>query len=263
MITVWTSTKKVSFASRGKVVVAWYCDKAADVETASAAKENIKKSCINDGNTNAPNTAEMKDANDCYNKLALKKVQEYRKTHFSYNAIASDLVRAAKLQKAMDAAADAAALKALNIAGVSADDDAKCSQSYYEGKAGAVLATSNEAAESWYKGHTAYDFAKGQAKEPGNAKAKAKADDFTRMIWNGATKAVFGVKGNVVIAWFCDAKPNEGDAAAFKKNVKAVCIKDGMNRCLNDGQLKLHNKYRRDYKDTPALLVNDDAAKAM
>jgi uncharacterized protein YkwD len=50
-------------------VVAWYCEKKAEVTDAASAKVNIGGACLDAG------------YNECYNRLALKAVNKYRNNH--------------------------------------------------------------------------------------------------------------------------------------------------------------------------------------
>lgn len=52
-----------------KYVVAWYCEKKADVADAASARVNIGGACLDSG------------YNECYNRLALKAVNKYRSNH--------------------------------------------------------------------------------------------------------------------------------------------------------------------------------------
>jgi len=49
------------------------------------------------------------------------------------------------------------------------------------------------------------------------------------MVWKNTSKVGFGVKGDTVIAWYCDARGNQGGPEDYKANVGAVCIKNGYN----------------------------------
>jgi hypothetical protein len=112
---IWKSTTKVGFATRDKVVVAWYCEVPPAITEASKAKLNIGKYCIDtaDGATKGRNT--------CYNKIALDAVNAHRKAH-AVAEVAEDPEMAAKLQTAVNALAEGADLA----------DEADCTTIYYE-----------------------------------------------------------------------------------------------------------------------------------
>jgi hypothetical protein len=124
MRAVWKSADTVAFGFRKDVLVAWYCPAAGatiDLDSTTKAKDNIKKSCVR----GSPDGEKL--ANNCYNERALKKHQEYRATHFSYNAITVDYTRASVLQGLLDAktAAGTKITKDADIAIPAADAD-KC-----------------------------------------------------------------------------------------------------------------------------------------
>jgi hypothetical protein len=52
---------------------------------------------------------------------------------------------------------------------------------------------------------------------------------FTQMVWKNTSKVGFGVKGDTVIAWYCEARGNQGSPEDYKANVGAVCVTNGYN----------------------------------
>jgi len=57
----------------------------------------------------------------------------------------------------------------------------------------------------------------------GDAAKWAKMQRFAQMVWKNTSKVGFGVKGDRVIAWYCDARGNQGGAEDYKANIGALC----------------------------------------
>jgi hypothetical protein len=70
---LWKPTQKVAFASRDAKVIIWYCSAKATVKDKAEVDANVGASCL-------VKAGEDK-YNDCFVQMALKKVNEYRKTH--------------------------------------------------------------------------------------------------------------------------------------------------------------------------------------
>jgi hypothetical protein len=83
------------------------------------------------------------------------------------------------------------------------------------------------------------------------------------MVWKASTKVGYAVSGPWAAARYCEAAANAGEPAAFIENVLPRCIEEGVDTCFNEAQLKLHNDYRSDHKDTPPLKGNEEAASAI
>lgn len=76
MRVVWKDQTTVGFGTRGKYTIAWYCNKAPKVDDSTSSNTNVSKtsSCIDQG-------AEGDKVNRCFQKEALKAVNEYRKMY--------------------------------------------------------------------------------------------------------------------------------------------------------------------------------------
>lgn len=98
---------------------------------------------------------------------------------------------------------------------------------------------SNLASETWYAGNTDYDPATGLVRSE-TASNQDKMLKFTQMVWRNTSKVAFGVQGDIVIGWYCDAKGNVGGAEDYKVNVGELCDKDTYNSCYAERALKAH-----------------------
>jgi hypothetical protein len=119
---------------------------------------------------------------------------------------------------------------------------------------------SNLASEFWYSGNTDYNPDTGLAKT-NSASNTDKMLKFTQMVWKNSSKVGFGVKNNMVIAWYCDAKGNVGGADDFKANVGARCDKDTYNKCYAERALKAH-KLKRKYHEAHTPEIKLDIANS-
>jgi hypothetical protein len=74
------------------------------------------------------------------------------------------------------------------------------------------------------------------------------------MVWKNTSKVGFGVKGDRVIAWYCDVRGNQGGAEDYKANIGALCVSNGYNQCYTKLALAAH-RVRRGYHEaaTPAI----------
>jgi len=97
----------------------------------------------------------------------------------------------------------------------------------------------NLASETWYKGNLDYNPDTGLVRSE-TASNQDKMLKFTQMVWRNTSKVAFGVKGDIVIAWYCDAKGNVGGAEDYKVNIGALCDKEIYNSCYADRALKAH-----------------------
>jgi len=104
--------------------------------------------------------------------------------------------------------------------------------------------------------------ATGAPKATANKEQTAQAKSFARMLWRGAKKVGFGVHGELVVAWYCDAKAEVADAASAVANVGAHCDSRGYNECYNALALKYANKKRSNHDAAP-LKLNVGAARAI
>lgn len=264
---LWKDSHTVGFGISGKYVIAWYCDKG-NTGTVDNYKKNVGTLCI-------PTTG---DANHCYNERALKAANAKRLIHGS-PALTNNLVTAKAIQALMDATGYTGGPV------TKASAYASCNQIVYNYKAQTVKAasivmTTNIAVDTWYKGKQFYDFDKGMVKYPADQTAiralkvtdrttkekailketKVEQENFTQLIWRSSTRVGFGVKGDWVVAWFCDAAGNTTPAQNYVDNVNDVCVVKGYNRCYNKMALKFHNQKRALHKDTKFLAL--DAAIA-
>jgi len=78
------------------------------------------------------------------------------------------------------------------------------------------------------------------------------------MIWAGSTVAGFGLRGKVVVAWYCKDAAVE-DVAAAKKNIGKYCMVDGRNECFATMQLDAQNEHRAAHA---VDALEEDAAKS-
>jgi hypothetical protein len=88
------------------------------------------------------------------------------------------------------------------------------------------------------------------------------------MVWKGAPgkRVGFGVKGQVVYAWYCDAGNTPDTTAAFKENVFPAgnaqhCVDDTVNVCYNKKAILAHNDARARH-GSPDLTYDREIAKA-
>jgi hypothetical protein len=65
------------------------------------------------------------------------------------------------------------------------------------------------------------------------------------MVWKNTSKVGFGVKGNIVIAWYCDSKL-AGGPEDYKANVGTLCnpFDLGYNKCYAKLALAAHKAKR-------------------
>jgi hypothetical protein len=82
------------------------------------------------------------------------------------------------------------------------------------------------------------------------------------VIWKGTTKAGFGAKGKVVVAWYCEKAADAGDADAAKDNIGAYCMVEGRNECFATKQLEAQNEIRIAHA-VPELAEDPARSKAL
>jgi DNA-binding transcriptional regulator/RsmH inhibitor MraZ len=68
------------------------------------------------------------------------------------------------------------------------------------------LVTRNAATDAWYDGMDEFNFATGEAKAPKVEERNKAFQQFSRMMWAGATKVGFATSGRFVIARYCKDK---------------------------------------------------------
>lgn len=144
---------------------------------------------------------------------------------------------------------------------------ANCGQSVFK-KADAPSSTksvefTNLASEHWYSGSADYNPDTGLAKS-NSASNNDKMLQFTQMVWKNTNKVAFSVKGEMVIAWYCEAKGNVGGGEDFKLNVGARCDKDTYNSCYLKRALAAHIIKRKWHEaDVPEIKADYDGSRAL
>jgi hypothetical protein len=67
------------------------------------------------------------------------------------------------------------------------------------------LFTANIATEAWYAGQSQYDF---NAHQPKSVAFSVQADQFTQLVWANTRNVGFGIRGDTVVAWYCNTGGN-------------------------------------------------------
>jgi hypothetical protein len=142
--------------------------------------------------------------NKCYNKMALTFHNEKRALREGTKNLELDAGIAKYIQAQMNASTFSGKI-------TSKGPYASCGESTYKqdasGNASDVEYT-NEASTSWFAGKSEYNPDSGKQVAGGASAGLLKMLAFTQMVWKNTSKVGFGVKGDTVIAWYCDAKGN-------------------------------------------------------
>lgn len=131
------------------------------------------------------------------------------------------------------------------------------------------LVTSDAATDGWYAGISEYNFATGEAKAPAVVKRYTKYQQFTKMMWKGASKVGFATdgQGNVVGRYCKIDLPSWSGTAAYTKikaNVSPVCIDStGYNKCYNEMALRAHNDAREKLEGYKPLVLDKAMAQVL
>lgn len=168
---------------------------AAPTKTAVDNVENVNPIC-NDAS----------GINKCYNKMALRFHNEKRALREGTKNLELDAGIAKYIQAEMDKAG-------FNGKIPNKGPYASCGESTYKqdktANPGADdVEYTNEASISWYAGESEYDSTAGKQVAGGASTGLLKMLAFTQMVWKNTSKVGFGVKGDTVIAWYCDVKGN-------------------------------------------------------
>jgi hypothetical protein len=267
---LWKGSTTVGFGLKGKYVIAWYCPKG-NTGDFKVFKKNVGTKCIaTDG-----------DMNKCFNDRALKAANAKRKLHGS-PALKLDADAAKAIQNLMDADGYKTAGGKGPVTLGAGSAFKKCGQIHYnyseqDSDGAAIVMTTDNTIDTWYKGKQFYDFTKGVLKRPADQKeilaiaankrtttqknilaaTKTEQENFTQLIWAGSTRVGFGVAGDSVVALFCEDKGNFPEKALdYVDNVSDVCVVDGYDRCYNKAALSFHNKKRALHKATKFLALD-------
>jgi hypothetical protein len=121
----------------------------------------------------------------------------------------------------------------------------ECGENIYEGADRVKTFLSGIATDDWYNGWNDYNF---EEYKPKNAFDTYESDQFTQLVWKRTQSVGFGIRGNTVVAWYCDAGNTPRTESAFMQNVSKVCVQGTgqniWNVCYNERALKKHNSYR-------------------
>lgn len=92
------------------------------------------------------------------------------------------------------------------------------------------------------------------------------SDNYTSLVWKTSTKTGFGIKGNKVVAWVCEAKATDRSTPAlFIKNVSANCFSAAptrYNTCFNTLSLTAANE-KRVWHEATKLTTDTGTAAAL
>lgn len=140
---VWAGTSRVAFGVKSPWVVAWYCPAGNDpavgeTGSASAYKENVAKTCMEEGR------------NVCYNERALAAHNAARLLHQDTPALEMYPAAAAAIQAAMDAPDFAGVMPAASERTAAFQD---CAESVFEAASAeeiAAAAPGDLATRTWY-----------------------------------------------------------------------------------------------------------------
>jgi hypothetical protein len=210
---LWKSATKVGFGYAGAYVVARYCADAGTATTPVAEfpkppAKNISAFALNvcpaTGCPVCPLPIVGLGYNNCYNTRALKYTNDLRKS-LGYPALALDKDTARKAQSWATT---------FNNRGSGASSDQTrpedCAALHFHQTVAAkigTLATSGDAIMDWWRGSSDYDPTTGLPKGS-STDSKTRSDNYTRLVWKGATKVGFGVEGSWVVAWVCGVPAN-------------------------------------------------------
>jgi hypothetical protein len=171
-----------------------------------AAASPAKKTAVDNVENVNPICSDASGYNKCYNKLALRFHNEQRALREGTKNLELDAGIAKYIQAEMDKA---------GFTGTIANKGpyASCGESTYKqdktANPGAdAVEYTNEASKSWYAGQSEYDSGTGKQVAGGASTGLPKMLFFTQMVWKNTSKVGFGVKGDTVIAWYCDVKGN-------------------------------------------------------
>jgi hypothetical protein len=197
---LWRSYARVSFAVKAPWVVGRFCQ-----PTGAAAGKKIPTAVDNVENVN-PICIDAAGYNKCYNKMALNYHNVQRALREGTKNLELDSGIAKYIQMEMDKAA-------FNGKIPNKGPYASCGESTYKQDKTATpgaddVEYTNEASKSWYAGASEYDQGAGKQVAGGASTGLPKMLAFTQMVWKNTSKVGFGVKGDTVIAWYCDVKGN-------------------------------------------------------
>lgn len=246
---LWRDSTDVGFGIAGAYVVARYCVEGNNpLDNVPAYGLNV---CPVGGCPACPTPIPGIGYDNCYNDIALDGANLKRGESQS-SPVALDTDTAAGAQKWAETLDSRGSITS-SIVGLGDNERPDgCAEILFEqtdANKVDTLATSLDAIDAWYAGNTEYDAEKGAPKTPDDAQKKALSDNYTKLVWKSSTKAGFGIKGKVVVAWICNKPGNVPyKAEDFKKNISKNCFekeKDGRyNKCFNDLSLTSTNEKR-------------------
>jgi hypothetical protein len=60
--------------------------------------------------------------------------------------------------------------------------------------------------------------------KPKNDYDTANSDQFSQLVWKQNENIGFGIRGNTVVAWYCNGGNTPRTKSAFMQNVSKVCV---------------------------------------
>jgi hypothetical protein len=125
------------------------------------------------------------------------------------------------------------------------------------------------ATETWYETHKFYNFEKYKPYCDNTKSEDEHVKKFMQLIWKASKNVGFGIRGDMVVAWYCPTGNTDGD----KDNELNVCpkggciedcvdppiLKDGYSSCFNRRMERDVNIYR---KESKVALVKYDVEMA-